>query len=171
MTNQLVLPGVAEPDRRQRKHRLLVCYTCSTIEKLPPYEGREDENGVYLDYDAPLEHLIQTKHSRPELHIGRLFQVDEGAWESMETRQQINKELFGLEAEKVAWKDTFSEDAGKCYNRHHRPKQGCIDWRDDSKRLGSPSGSAASRPVFLCDFCPVKSYVETEVRWKRGDYK
>lgn len=168
--DQLVLPGLAEVDRTNRPHRLLVCYTCATIEKLPPYEGREDEHGVYLDYDPVLEHLLKD-HQRPEQHRGRLFLVDEAAWENMDSRREINSQLFGLEAERVAWKDTLAEDAGKCFNAHKRPKAGCIDWHDDSKRLGSPSGKRASHAVHLCDFCPVRSYVETEIRWKRGDYK
>jgi hypothetical protein len=77
--------------------------------------------------------------------------------------------------------NTYAEDALKCYQRHNRPKEGCVDWWSDSKRIGRPTevGKLALKEnqkmgksdPHLCQFCPVASYVQTEINHKRGLYK
>lgn len=190
----------APNDRKNKPWRLLVCFTCYTIERLPPYEGREGPDGSYLEPDPILEHLLEPhRHGGPrwpetgtDEHRGMIMRVDEGTWNSMKARQRISKELFKEEAERVAFKDTLHDDAGKCYQRHGRPGQGlvlnCHDYRSDSKRLSSPAtnerktimdelgidvGPALARkaPVFLCSFCAYESQVMTIKRRKRGMYK
>jgi hypothetical protein len=64
----------------------------------------------------------------------------------------------------------------RCYNQHGRPvvlEPGCPDYKDGKKRIGNPSkmGWQAGPKVYLCDFCPYKSTVETAVNFKRGLYK
>jgi hypothetical protein len=80
-------------------------------------------------------------------------------------------------------KDTFREDAERCYKLHGFPgdsehNYACIDYHDDSKRLtdrawrqrGADSG-VMRNDVFLCDFCRFESVVMMRKRALRGDYK
>lgn len=157
----------------KRPFRLLQCLECYTLEKLPPYEGRMDEHGAYVDPDPLLEHLISKHTEQPSglTHVGRLFTVDEDTWNKLDGKTEFEKEMWKEDAERAAFKDTLTEDAVKCFNKHNRPDQGCLDWKDKSKVLGNPSRHPGAPKRFLCDFCPVRSYVETKVRIARGEYR
>lgn len=81
----------------------------------------------------------------------------------------LKERWTGFEPEFYATKDTFTEDALRCYDLHRRPKgTDCIDWQSDRKRL-----TPENRPkhVYLCDFCPVASTVATAMRHVRGMYR
>lgn len=153
------------------KIRLLVCHDCRSIEELPDFKGNPRD-------DHLLEHL-SSKHRFPngEEHVGALCDVEKDQWENDAVRQEIVAHIgkpsdhTGLEPEYYATKNTFQADALACYSQHNRPKQGCIDWKDDRKRLGNPSQDPRAPKVYLCDFCPVKTYVVTEQRHRAGLYK
>jgi len=82
----------------------------------------------------------------------------------------LKERWTGFHPEWYATKDTYAEDAGRCYNVHRRPKgTDCIDWRSDRKRLTPENW--AGRHVYLCDFCPVASSVTTAMRWAKGYYR
>jgi hypothetical protein len=82
----------------------------------------------------------------------------------------LKERWTGFHPEFYATKDTYREDALRCYKAHRRPKgTDCVDWRADTKRL-TPEGWRG-REVYLCDFCPVFSTVMTEIRHRRGAYK
>ena len=72
----------------------------------------------------------------------------------------------------------------KCFNLHLRPVEGCYDWKIEGKRLipkntaearrelGLESAAqSASTKVYLCDFCPAKTYVVEKNRKKMGLYE
>jgi hypothetical protein len=73
--------------------------------------------------------------------------------------------------------DTFREDALLCYSQHLRPKGACPDWHADNKRL-TPDTKAARKEVglspqgmpviFLCSFCPVRSYYDRKNNEAKG---
>lgn len=145
------------------KVRLLVCRDCRTVEDLADYHGNPD-------YDDQLNYLT-SKHVYPngERHFGHLMDVESKWWEMPSARKQILEEMgltTGLGSETYAHIETFKEDAAKCYSQHHRPKGGCIDWKDDRKRIGNPTPEIAKNwrdhpfKVYLCDYCPVSRYVE-----------
>jgi len=151
--------------------------------ELPDYEGHPDG-------DILLEQLLE-KHctcssacrhphvQKPgERHVGNMMQIDDATY--AKRRTEILKEMWrdypdmGEEDILVSARNTYVEDASACFNRHSRPKMGCIDYRDDKKRIGSPTKNrmlAELAPVYLCDFCPVKTWVTTEIRHSRGMYK
>jgi hypothetical protein len=61
----------------------------------------------------------------------------------------------------------FAEDAMTCYSIHNRPKGQCPDYKSDKKKLSAGTEQmrkaekldAYSGPtIYLCDFCPVKSF-------------
>lgn len=155
--------------------RLLQCSTCLTLEKLPDYDGTPED-------DVTLDHLIKP-HRFPdgEPHIGQLFRgIPDKYLENMESRKKIERDIWQAKADQASFKDTFVEEAGKCFNAHGRPKLGCIDYKDDSKRIGNPaltSGDKAEMKAagfkqstrHLCEFCPVHSYVTSSIMSKQLD--
>lgn len=157
--------------------RLLFCRDCKSVEELPWYSGPPEG-------DVLLDHLV-SKHRFPngEEHIGTLGDIDSAIWADEARRQDVIKQVLaaagwpggggGLGNEFYATKDTFRDDALACYNAHRRPKDGCIDWKDDRKRVGNPTsaGWKMGAKVYLCDFCPVATYVRTEIRHRKGMYK
>jgi hypothetical protein len=83
----------------------------------------------------------------------------------------LGERWTGFHPEYYATKDTYKEDAMRCYNLHRRPKgTDCIDYRDDNRKLTGKSWPK-DRAVYLCDFCPVSSQVTTAIRAAAGMYK
>lgn len=156
------------------KLRLLLCHTCRTVDELPDYHGPPE-------HDVLLEDIVSRhRFSDGTEHIGKLADVAEEDWRDSYRRNQILEQIkaaveksTGMPSEWYATKATYQEEALKCYGQHHRPKEGCIDYRDSNKRLGNPTraGWQAGPRVWLCDFCPCHRWVETQVRYQKGDYK
>lgn len=181
--------------------RLLICMDCHTIEELPDYNGPLETvrvpapDGTMMEAQVPpvgedhlLEHLSEP-HRKQE-HRGQLVSVPEENWRDTQTRVEILKQLrdqlkgasTGLDPEAYAIKNTFQEDALKCFNAHRRPKDGCIDWESRSKVLGNSlltedektaarkHGLHSKQKRYLCHFCPVASQVKTKMFDKQGLY-
>ncbi len=170
--------------------RLLVCYNCSTVEKIPPYDGPRDdhgaparrEDGSLLHEDWALEYALKPHRSDGEPHNGNLMVLDEATWEAVERRgtDMLTQET-GLDSVGEI-RDTIKDDALKCFSDHNRPEQGCIDWCDHSKWLGNGgdapvgtnpyTGQREDRRIYLCHACPVThGHVLTDLRHRAGLYK
>lgn len=152
------------------RKRLLHCHTCKTIEELDDFSGP-------ADYDTILQYALD-KHRRPngEPHIGRLYPIEGKIWALQNLREAIIAQLKGGGSLGLAsvWsdyydvKDTLSEDAMTCFNKHLRPPADCHDWRSKSKELTPGTqkerkevGLSAPRvTTYLCDFCPVNQHYE-----------
>ena len=169
--------------------RLFLCTTCESIEELPDYDGPMvyDED---LKVDVPaqddlLEYII-TPH-RQKQHAGQLIHVEDHHWRDHEVRGQIIKQIKagvgGLGDEAYAVRDTFQEDALKCYRAHNRPQDGCIDYKDrskilgnavlddDEKRVAKKAGLKRTQHRFLCEYCPVHTaYAQRKQFEKSGLY-
>lgn len=165
--------------------RLLWCLVCDTIEELPLFDGKPED-------DVLLEILVQ-RHVFPsgEPHKGHLLRVPQLQWENTETRKRIIEQMKGggskgideFDEKFYDTKNTFKDDAMACFNKHLRPSDGCDDFRSESKMLipdtkaerkdaGLPDPKRAPGPKrYLCDFCPVNSVIEQKMRALRGDYK
>ena len=138
--------------------RLLQCTSCLSLEKLPDYDGPPEADAVLI------HHLEPHRFPDGQAHIGNLFVgVPDKALENMAAREQIEREIWGAKAEMASFKDTLMEDAQKCYSAHSRPKMGCIDYKDDMKRLGNPVKNQHVGKVYLCDFCTVHSFVTSKI--------
>jgi hypothetical protein len=178
--------------------RLLVCRECQTIETLPLFDGPKELEAQDPILDNVVRRHVQ-KHgdinpegaallvaSEDPCNCGEKTTVDvTGAkighsrvrgnhtfWEGHqdEILKGLRERWTGFHPEFYATKDTYSEDALRCYNIHRRPKgTDCIDWRDDGRRL-TPAGWKG-REVYLCDFCPVATTVTTAIRHAAGMYK
>jgi hypothetical protein len=166
------------------KIRLLYCYNCKTIEELPDFEGRPED-------DTLLELLVEKHQSAGIPHTGFLSKIGVKIWSQEKYKKEIIKNLrtrvggglADLDPDYYTTKATFYDDAMKCYNLHMRPVGACGDWRDSKKRLIPKStaelrkevglqsaAQSASTNVYLCDFCPVKTYYVTRQREEKGLY-
>lgn len=164
--------------------RLLVCRECSTIEELPLFDGPKELEAQDPMLDNVVRRHVQ-KHGDLKSDAAALLVAPEDIctcakceghnvtfWEAHrdEVLKGLGERWTGFHPEFYATKDTYREDALRCYNLHRRPKGAdCIDWKADNRRL-TPEGWKG-REVFLCHFCPVASSVVTEMRHKRGLYK
>lgn len=167
------------------KIRLLYCYNCKSIEELPDFEGRPED-------DTLLELLVEKHQSAGIPHNGFLSKIGVKIWSVESYRKEIIKNLRNkvgggladLDPDYYTTKATFYEDAMKCYSEHLRPKESCPDWRASNKRLIPKStaelrkeiglesaAKSAGTNVFLCDFCPVKTFYVTKQRDAAGLYE
>lgn len=163
--------------------RLLYCSVCKSVEELPPFEGRPEN-------DVLLELSVSRHETNGVRHTGHLFDIALKLWSSERVRKEIIKQIKGgskgldeLDPTYYESKSTFSEDAMKCFGLHLRPKGACPDWRSERKRLVpdtreerkdlglSPVKSGTGPKVYLCQFCPVAVYYSTKEREQKGLYK
>jgi len=165
--------------------RLLYCFECKTLEELPDYQGRPED-------DHLLELLCERHETAGIRHNGFLSKILIKIWEDQAKKKEIIKNLRNrvgggladLDPDYYTTKATFYDDAMKCYSEHLRPKAGCSDWRAKNKRLIpkstadlrkeiglAPAAKTASTNVYLCDFCPVKTHYVTQQRKIAGLYE
>jgi hypothetical protein len=159
--------------------RLLQCMTCTTLEVLPDYEGRPE--------DDVLLNVLISRHRYPDgnEHFGALHRVEEKHWANADHRKEIEKRISeasqngttGFAPSYYHAKDTFKEDAMTCWKQHNRAP-GCNDYKSEKKLLKPDTkqdrkevglGEARTK-VYLCDFCPVKSLVQEAHFKKLGLY-
>lgn len=146
--------------------RILHCRTCNRFEEIPDFNG-DPEDDVLLDITI----------ERHPGHMGRLFKMPMKYMMVPKLKDEILKQMTqgstGLDVVSNDFYDTsatFRDDAMKCYSQHSRPKGMCPDYRSEKKRLvpntkaerkdvGLASPAASGPKVYLCDFCPVASFV------------
>jgi len=178
--------------------RLLVCRECKTIEQLPLYDGPPELEAQDPILDGLVRRHVQahgdikpdmaallvaseepcTCGERPRVDVnGRILpgnawiRGNHTFWEGHkdEVLKGLKERWTGFDPEFYATKDTYREDAMRCFNLHRRPQgTDCIDWQADNRRL-TPSGWKKNH-VYLCHFCPVASSVATAKRLARGMY-
>ena len=160
--------------------RLLACKDCKTIEELPDFDGKPDDD--YL-----LQHLTSRHITNEQPHIGQLFDIDKDKWNDQEMQRQVVDQIAdrftggetGLGKEFYDIKNTYTADAFHCWKQHQRNPD-CSDYKSDAKRL-TPGTAKERREVglpeyrsnkdrYLCEFCPVHSLVVTAARKRAGQY-
>lgn len=151
--------------------RILVCRTCTTVDEIPDWEGRPED-------DPYLKNIVD-KHGIS--HKGQLFRLPIGLWLKEDTKRHIVEQVKGVSKGLAAFdpefynvRNQFGEDALKCYGEHQRPKGQCPEFRQEHKQLNpntkverkeagltlTPTGPK----VYLCDFCPVRTFNEKKAR-------
>ena len=168
--------------------RLLFCTACRTLEEIADYPLNDPP-----ELDVLLEELVMRHNMRDWRAHGAgatlplsLMRVSEEDWsknraEIIKGINEQHQQSAGLEGYIVDSMNTFKEDAMLCYNRHHRPPEGCPDYWSDEKRIGrpTPEGRAVVAESYklgkndphICGYCPVHTFVTTQIRFKRGMYK
>ena len=160
------IKDIAHKEQTEPQIRLLVCRTCKTAEEIPDFEGRPED-------DVLLQISVE-RHQKPTPHVGLLFKFPVKYWMRKDVKESIMKQIndgssgldvFGTNFYET--KSTFMEDAMKCYDIHLQPKGQCSDYKSERKVLKPGTeidrkkeglGESKAAKVYLCDFCPVKSY-------------
>lgn len=163
--------------------RLLICKTCGSIEELPDFEGRADDDDLLAISCERHTDALGTPHA------GHLMKVPVKFWANESVKRQIIKQIRegvgGLDEFDASFYDTrstFFEDAMSCYQKHLRPKGRCPDWMHESKKLvpktaadrkeaGLAPPSKSPVHTYLCHFCPARAYMVRRAREEAGQYE
>lgn len=161
--------------------RLVFCDACATLEEIPDFSGRDDEIDPYV-----LGVVLKHNEHDPMAHGGvklraspmQVYKVDDLEWQMHPEKviQHVNE--MSRRQGMTNWVNesfnTYQEDALRCFKKHGRPQHGCIDYWDDSKRIGRPTkeGKQAVKENYklgqddphLCQWCPVHTYVQMRER-------
>jgi Trp operon repressor len=148
--------------------RLLTCQSCGTMYRMRDYEGP-------TEYDMELielcqRHLGQASDPNPDSHLSLILRCDEETWAKLGDETQVKKELMQNEIEVREVRDDLKVEALKCFARHASPKQGCIDYEDESKTIGRKIGVPQAHRQYLCHYCPAQAFVTHGIRKKKGMY-
>ena len=147
------------------KIRLLICYTDKSVTPLPWCgENPQCQHPGCLE---PLEYRLG-EHTG---HRVGLADVEENQWEDPYKREVITGQIAeyaqgtgqgsGLGEQFYEVRDTFADDAMRCWKKHNRTKD-CGDWKTDKMRLYPDTRAdrkelgldPKTRPSSsLCDFC------------------
>jgi len=130
------------PAPSEERIRLLVCNRCQTIEELPMHDRDDPDNDVLL-LGLLERHNHQTMTLGGEHPDARLLDVETKHWHNEGHRREIIERIrkeeghTGLDDKFYATRNTFREEASRCFEKHNRPtaEDGCIDFRDKSKRV------------------------------------
>lgn len=168
------------------KVRLLQCITCRSIQVIPDWKGHPDE-------DPYLNDLIAQHGGIEGGHRANLLAVEEAEWEKPQVKREIVSRMWsgftGFTPSYYDAKNTFKEDAMKCWTEHRRPGLAsshlCSDYRNPNRRIGNPAYRDRAKlaqelhddsirhsgpKVFLCDFCPYQVDVQRMKADKYGDF-
>ena len=148
--------------------RLLTCQTCGTMYRMKDYDGP-------VQYDMELielcnRHLGQAANPDPDAHKSIIIRCDQNTWDKLGDETQIKKELAKNEWEVRELRDDLKVEALKCFSRHNNPKQGCIDYEDESKTIGRKIGVPKENRQYLCNYGPAQAFVTHGIRKKKGMY-
>jgi hypothetical protein len=168
-------------DKNEPMIRILVCRNCKTIEELPDWDG-DPRNDTLLN-------VLVSRHQQPEEHIGLLMKFPVKYWAVPKIQAEIVKQIRGgsegldaIQANFYATKNQFAEDAMTCFAEHLRPKGQCSDYKSEKKMLKPETNKERQEAnldkyertggpkVYLCDFCPVKSYNMKKSNLEKGLY-
>jgi hypothetical protein len=149
--------------------RLLVCRACGTMNRMRDYNGPPE-------YDMELVETIERHmdHSRrpaiPDAHPSQLFRVSDEEAALLDLESTLVQRLSDEQVFIKEIRDDLKVEALRCFSQHHRPAEGCPDWKSESKVVGRKKGVPPPYRTYLCEVCPVASHVEFKTREKSGYY-
>lgn len=146
--------------------RLLVCKTHGVMYKMRPYDGPPE-------YDQELRELCDRHNAQvpdPDNCKALIFRTDPETAKNLDLETALKGKLQDHDIYIRDVRDDLKVEALKCYNRHDRPKDGCIDWCAESKTIGRKTGVPPEHRQYLCMYCPVGSWVAEQERIKMGLY-
>ena len=158
----------------EQAHRLLVCWreepsgkkSGAIMYKMRPYSGEPE-------YDMELIDVLQRHKAKNPDHEnwrGLIFRTDKETASKLDAETVIKNELKSHDLHISDYRDELKLDALRCFDKHNRPKDSCIDWCDESKTIGRKTGVPANKRQYLCMFCPCSSYVAHQERKEMGIY-
>jgi len=150
----------------EEMNRLLVCKTHGVMRKMKPYTGTPE-------YDMELRELCDRHNAQvpdPENCKAVIFVTDKDTASKLDVETALKNELKEQDVYIRDFRDELKVDALKCFNRHNRPKQGCIDWCNDEKTIGRKVGIPVEKRQYLCMYCPAAEYYTHRQRTELGLY-
>lgn len=163
--------------------RILICSICKSIDELPDWQGRPEED-VLLNITVE-RHVA--KHGETE--SGQLCRFPLPLWTIPKYKEMILQQIkdrgsSGLDVYGTNFyqtKSQFGEDAMTCWGLHNRPAGQCPDYKSEKKLLkpdtklerkdaGLSAPGTSGPKIYLCDFCPVKSYNMKKYNQEHGLY-
>ena len=157
----------------EEEHRLLVCWklvdgkkTDSTMYKMKPYSGP-------AEYDIELREIIERHNARvpdPDNYRALIYRTDAETAKKLDSETAVKSELAKNDVYIKDTRDELKLDALKCFSRHNRPKDGCIDWCIESKTIGRKTGVAPEKRQYLCMYCPAAEHYAHRQRIELGLY-
>ena len=147
-------------------HRLLVCKTHGVMYKMRPYEGPPE-------YDQELRELCDRHNAQvpnPQDCRAIIFRTDADTASKLDVETALKNELQEQDVYIRDFRDELKVDALKCFNRHNRPNQGCIDWCNDDKTIGRKTGIPKDTRQYVCMYCPAAEYYTHRQRKELGLY-
>lgn len=147
--------------------RLLVCKTHGVMWKMRPYDGPPE-------YDQELIELCDRHNAQvpdPDNCKATIFRTDPETASKLDMETVLKNELKEQDVYIRDFRDELKVDALKCFNKHDRPKGGCIDWCSEEKTVGRKIGVPPDKRQYLCMYCPVGSWVAEQERSAMGMYK
>ena len=147
-------------------HRLLVCKTHGVMYKMKPYDGP-------AEYDQELRELCDRHNAQvpnPQDCNAIIFRTDEETAKKLDAETAVKGKLEETDVYIRDTRDELKVDALKCFNRHNRPKQGCIDWCAEEKTIGRKVGVPVGKRQYLCMYCPAAEYYTHRQRIELGLY-
>ena len=150
----------------EESHRLLVCKTHGVMYKMRPYDGP-------AEYDQELRELCDRHNAQvpdPQNCSALIYRTDAETAKKLDTETAVKNELAKNDVFIRDTRDELKVDALKCFNRHNRPKQGCIDWCAEDKTVGRKTGIPKEKRQYLCMYCPAAEYYTHRERIQLGLY-
>lgn len=136
----------------------------------PPLDLAPDQikfwppSGMYPERDDHLEHWVSQHQGHTKTPPATIEDTD---WDARDFQDELTR--FGITRQD--WLEQLRQDAGECFNKHHRPTDTCSDYRSEAKTIGRKEGVPADQRQYLCYYCPFQSYVTVQIRHKKGAYK
>lgn len=148
--------------------RMLACNGCGILWRLSNYDGE-------AEYDMELRHIIErhlamATDPRPESHKANVFFIEDKDADIIDVESAVQKKLAEQGVFIKETRDDLKLDAIKCFNKHMRPKGGCLDWLDDSKIIGRKTGVPKENRQYLCNYCPAAEHYVHRARKAKGMY-
>lgn len=147
-------------------HRLLVCKTHGVMYKMRPYDGP-------AEYDMELRELCDRHNAQvpdPQNCRALIFRTDPETADKLDVETAVRKELADQDVYIKDFRDELKSDALRCFNRHNRPSDGCIDWCSDDKTIGRKIGVPKEKRQYLCMYCPAADHYVYRSRMAKGYY-
>lgn len=147
-------------------HRLLVCKTHGVMYKMRPYDGP-------AEYDMELRELCERHNAQvpdPDNCRALIFRTDSETAGKLDVETAVRKELAEQDVYIKDFRDELKSDALRCFNRHNRPSEGCIDWCNDDKTIGRKVGVPKEKRQYLCMYCPAADHYVHKARTLKGMY-
>ena len=147
-------------------HRLLVCKHHGVMWKMRPYDGP-------AEYDMELRELCDRHNAQvpdPQNCRALIFRTDEETASKLDMETVLRNKLSEQDVYIKDFRDELKVDALKCFNKHNRPTEGCLDWCHESKTIGRKIGVPPDKRQYLCMYCPAGAYYAKKEREAMGMY-